>query len=78
MADLRTLLAVVLGVGLGAICLLAPDVVVRAHRVGRGPHDRTGEYGADDATTDRLRLLVRLVGVGCILVGAYVATTALA
>jgi hypothetical protein len=77
MVDLRTLLAAVLGVVLGVVCLVAPGVVVRAHSVGRGPHDRSGEYGTDGSPSSRVRLLVRLVGVACVIAGAYFAATAL-
>ncbi|MFC7173030.1 hypothetical protein ACFR97_10055 [Haloplanus litoreus] len=78
MADLRTLLAAGLGVLLGIICLLAPDAVVRGHTVGRRPHDRSGEYGTDATAPDRYRLLVRAVGVGCLLAGGYFGYVALA
>lgn len=78
MADLRTLLAAGLGLLLGAIFLLAPGAVVRVHTVGRRPHDRSGEYGNDAAAPARFLLLVRTVGVGCLLAGGYFGYVALA
>ena len=78
MADARTLLAAGLGLLLGAVCLLAPDAVVRVHAAGRRPHDRRGEYGGDGTAPARWRLLVRAVGVGCLLAGGYFGYVALA
>jgi len=74
--DVRTLLAAVLGVGLGAFLLAYPDAVIRAHLAGRGPPGRTGEYG-DDSPPARWRRLVRLVGVVGVLAGLYFASVAL-
>jgi len=76
MADVRTLLAVALGALLGVLCLVAPEAIVRAQTAGRRPDGRGGEYGADAVAT-RWRRLVQVVGVGCLLVAAYVASTAL-
>ncbi|MFB6173863.1 MAG: hypothetical protein ABEI39_04395 [Halobacteriales archaeon] len=76
MADLRTLLAAVLGVGLGAVLVAYPDVVIRAQTAGRLPHDRGGEYG-DSAAPGRWRLVVRALGVAAILAGAYFGWVAL-
>ncbi|WP_251341234.1 hypothetical protein [Haloplanus halophilus] len=78
MADLRTLLAAVLGLLLGAVCLLAPGAVVRAHTVGRRPDGGRGEYGADSPLPDRWRHLVRAAGVGLVLAGGYFGYVALA
>ncbi|GAB6862792.1 hypothetical protein JCM17092_28810 [Haloplanus litoreus] len=52
--------------------------MVRGHTVGRRPHDRSGEYGTDATAPDRYRLLVRAVGVGCLLAGGYFGYVALA
>lgn len=78
MADLRTLLAAVLGVALGATCLLAPETVVRVHLAGRRPRDAGGEYGADAGVPARWRRLVRVVGTGVLAAGLYFAASALA
>jgi hypothetical protein len=78
MTDLRAVLAAVLGVGIGLLCLLYPEAVVRAHTVGRTPHDRRGEYGADGGPPGRWRRAVRLLGAGALLVGIYVGATAVA
>jgi hypothetical protein len=78
MADLRTLLAAVLGVLIGVVCLLAPDAVVRVHTAGRRPHDRSGEYGTDATTPVRWRRVVQAVGVGCVAAGCYFGYVAVA
>jgi hypothetical protein len=67
--DPRTLAAAVLGVLLGGLFLAAPGAVLTAYRVGRAP-DRSGEYGSDDQS-GRLALIVRAVGVGLVVAGAY-------
>lgn len=69
--DLRTLLAGVLGVGLGLLLVAAPEAVVRAHGVGRVPGPRRGEYGDDGESSGRVRLLVRVVGGLLVLAGLY-------
>jgi len=76
MTDVRTLLAAVLGVLLGLLCLLAPGAVVRTQTVGRRPDGRGGEYGSD-AVPARWRRLVRALGGGCLLLGLYFGYTAL-
>jgi hypothetical protein len=76
MADARTLLAAGLGVALGLGFLLAPEAVVQLKTAGRTPHDRRGEYGTETVPT-RWRRLVRLVGAGLLLFGAYLGATAL-
>lgn len=77
MADVRTLLAAVLGVLIGVVCLVAPDAVVRVHTAGRRPHDRSGGYGTDAALPARWRWVVRAVGVGCVVAGCYFGYVAL-
>jgi len=74
--DLRTLLAAVLGVGLGAFLLAYPEAVIRAHLAGRGAPGRTGEYG-DDSPPARWRRLVQLVGIAGLLAGLYFSAVAL-
>ncbi|MFB6105417.1 MAG: hypothetical protein ABEJ70_00450 [Halobacteriaceae archaeon] len=70
MTDFRTLLAAVLGVGVGLVLLAAPDAVVRVQTLGRVPR-RRGEYGADGDAPTWARALVRVVGTGLVLGGAY-------
>jgi hypothetical protein len=70
-ADLRTLLAVGLGLALGALLIVSPETVIRAHLAGRAPRDRGGEYGADGAAPAHWRWLVRLVGVAVACVAVY-------
>ncbi|WP_235853547.1 hypothetical protein [Halosimplex salinum] len=71
MIDYRTLLAAVLGIGLGAVLLAAPESIVRAHTAGRVPGDRGGEYGTESGLEDRTRRLVQVVGVALVLAGLY-------
>jgi hypothetical protein len=71
MADLRTLAAAALGIGLGLAMLVRPGVVVAVHTAGRLPHDRGGRYG-ETAASDRTRLLVRIVGVALVGVGGWI------
>ncbi|MDY6819907.1 MAG: hypothetical protein SVG88_14700 [Halobacteriales archaeon] len=73
MADLRTLLAAVLGIGIGVVCLAYPEAIIRAQTAGRMPHDRSGEYGTDATTADRWRRLVQLLGLGAVIAGGYFA-----
>lgn len=74
--DPRTLLAAVLGVGLGLFFLAYPGVVVRMHTAGRRPTGRRGEYGEESPAPDRWRRLVRVVGVVAVVMGLYFGTTA--
>jgi hypothetical protein len=74
--DLRTLLAAVLGVGLGLFLVAYPGAVVRAQTAGRVPRDRRGEYGSDAASEGRWRRVVRAVGLVVTLVGVYFALAA--
>jgi len=76
--DLRTLLAGLLGLGLGLVLVAFPEWVLRAHLAGRLPSDRGGGYGTDADGPTRYRLVVRLVGIGFVLAGAYFGWTALA
>lgn len=76
--DHRTLLAGVLGVGLGLLLVAAPEAVVRAQMVGRVPGPRGGEYGEDGDPNRGVRLLVRAVGGLLVLAGLYFGYQALA
>lgn len=69
--DPRTLLAGVLGVGLGLVLLAAPEAVVRVQTVGRVPGPRGGEYGEDGDSNRGIRLLVRAVGALLVAAGLY-------
>ncbi|WP_276299616.1 hypothetical protein [Halorussus lipolyticus] len=73
--DIRTLLAGVLGVGLGLFFLAAPEAVVQIHTAGRRPPGRDGEYG-EESVADRWRRLVQVVGIALVGVGLYFGTTA--
>jgi hypothetical protein len=81
MADPRTLLAAVLGVALGVLCLVYPEALIRAQTVGRLPHDAGGEYGRSEGgpggSSARIRWLVRLLGVVALAGGGYFALAAL-
>jgi hypothetical protein len=63
MADLRTLLALVLGVGLGLVLIAAPEAILRVHTVGRLPRDRTGGYGEEVDVGPRWRRGIQVLGV---------------
>ena len=77
MADLRTILAAVLGIGLGALFLAYPEAVIRVQTAGRVPHDRGGEYGSASSIPDRWRRLVQLLGVAVLVAGVYFGATVL-
>ena len=68
MADLRTQLALVLGIGLGLVLIVYPDLLLRVHTVGRLPQDRGSQYGEDATLSGPWRTLVQLGGVGLVLV----------
>jgi len=71
MADVRTLLAALLGAVLGLVMVLAPEFVVQVHTVGRRPHEGRGEYGGERDVPDQWRRLVQAAGVALILLGGY-------
>ncbi len=77
MVDLRTLVAAVLGIGLGALLVAYPEAVIRAQTAGRVPHDQRGEYGSASPVPDRWRRLVRLLGVAVLVIGVYFGATLL-
>ncbi|MCG1002085.1 MULTISPECIES: hypothetical protein [Halobacterium] len=73
MAGIRDLLAVVLGVLLGAAMILAPRAALRLS-VFMGPNRRRrGDYGTDEAIPDWWAWLVRALGVVCLAVAGVVA-----
>ena len=71
--DARTVLAAVLGVGLGFVLIAYPEAVVRAQTAGRLPRDRGGEYGEDAGVSSRTRWIVQALGVLSVLLGFYFA-----
>jgi len=73
MADLRALLAVVLGAALGVAMLLAPRTVVRLSVFTRPTRGRRGDYGTDPSVPDAWAWVVRALGVACLGVAAVVA-----
>jgi hypothetical protein len=73
--DLRTLLAALLGVGLGLFFLAAPEAVVQVHAAGRRPPGRGGEYG-EESVAGRWRRLVQVVGIALVVLGLYFGTSA--
>lgn len=72
MVDLRTALTVVLGAGLGLVLVAFPDLVIRAHTVGRAPHDRGGQYGEEGSAPDSWRRIVQAIGVVLVLIAVYI------
>ena len=75
--DPRSLIAAVLGIGLGLLVVRYPDAVIRLHTVGRLPPDRGGGYGSDGSAPDRWRWAVRAAGVVFVGAGLYFGATAL-
>ena len=75
--DLRTLLAAVLGIGLGLLLVAAPESVIRVQMAGRLPSERGGEYGADGGVSERTRRLVQGLGVALVTLGLYFGRVAL-
>lgn len=71
MADLRTVLAAVLGIGLGLLLVAFPAAIIRVQTVGRLPDDRGGEYGQAVEPPRRWLLVVRGVGIVLIVTGMY-------
>ncbi|UWG46855.1 putative membrane protein [Halanaeroarchaeum sp. HSR-CO] len=71
MAEFRTLLAAVLGVGLGALFVVYPEAIVRIQTAGKLPHDRGSDYGTDSRSSNRVRWAIRLLGVGALIAGVY-------
>ena len=76
--DLRTLVAGVLGVGVGLVLVAYPEAVVRAQTAGRRPRDGRGEYGTASPVSERWRRLVQLLGVISVAFGLYFAADVLA
>jgi hypothetical protein len=71
MAALRTLLAAVLGIGIGILLLAYPETVIHIQTAGRIPSDRSGEYGTDAPVSDRWRRVAQLVGGASLGLGLY-------
>jgi hypothetical protein len=73
MAGVRELLAVVLGVLLGVVLLVAPRAALRLS-IFIGPHRRRrGDYGSEDPIPDYWAHLVRAAGVVCVVIAAVIA-----
>ena len=71
--DFRTVLAAVLGVGLGLVLIVAPNAVIHVQMAGRTPTGRRGDYGTDGEFPVRWRRVVQAVGVAAITLGLYFA-----
>lgn len=71
MPDLRTQLALVLGIGLGLVLIAFPGGFRRMYTLGRMPHERTGEYGTDAELSTRWRRGIQALGL--LLIGIAVA-----
>lgn len=71
MADLRTVLAAVLGIGLGLVLVAFPVAVIRVQTVGRLPDDRGDEYGRPASPPDSWRRVIQGIGVGLVVAGLY-------
>jgi hypothetical protein len=77
MVAVRTLLAAVLGVGLGLVLIAYPEIVIRIHTAGRIPSDRRGEYGTETPISDRWRRVVQVFGGASLVLGLYFAANAI-
>jgi hypothetical protein len=71
MVAVRTLLAAVLGIGIGIVLIAYPETVIRVQTAGRVPSDRGGEYGSEAPVSDRWRRVVQLLGGVSVLLGLY-------
>lgn len=72
MPGIRELLAVVLGIGLGTVLVVAPRVALRLS-VFLGPQRRRrGDYGTDDHIPERWVWIVRALGIACIAIAAVI------
>lgn len=78
MPGIRELLAVVLGALLGVVLVAAPRAALRLS-VFLGPQRRRrGDYGTDDDIPDTWAWVVRVLGLACIAVAAFIAYQAYA
>ena len=76
MVAVRTLLAAVLGIGIGILLVAYPETVIRVQTAGRIPSDRGGEYGSEAPVSDRWRRVVQFLGGVSIILGLYFGTIA--
>lgn len=72
MADVRTLLAIALGVILGTVALAFPRTLIRIQTAGTRP-DRQGGYGQGGTVSDLAVLVVRVLGGIALVVVAVLA-----
>jgi hypothetical protein len=77
MTAVRTLLAALLGIGIGILLVAYPETVIRVQTAGRIPSDRGGEYGSEAPVSDRWRRGVQLLGGVSVLLGLYFGVIAL-
>lgn len=74
----RTLLAGVLGVGLGLVLIAAPAAIIRVHLVGRAPRDKGSEYGQGYEPPASWQWAVRAIGAALVAAGLFFGWQALA
>lgn len=72
MPGTRELLAIVLGVILGLVAIAYPGALLSIQTAGTRP-DRRNEYGQGNATSDRAKRVVQLLGLVALVVAAVVA-----
>jgi hypothetical protein len=77
MAAVRTLLAAVLGIGIGILLIAYSETVIRVQTAGRIPSDRNGEYGSEVPISDRWRRVVQFFGGTSLVLGLYFAVNAI-
>jgi hypothetical protein len=77
MSGIRELLAVILGIVLAVLLVAAPRTALRLS-VFHGPQHRRGEYGSDGQIPDMWVWSVRILGMICLAVAAFIAYQAYA
>ena len=77
MVAVRTLLAAVLGIGVGILLIAYPETVIRVQTAGRIPSDRSGEYGSEAPVSDCWRRVMQVLGGISIILGLYFGAIAL-
>lgn len=78
MADLRDVLAVVLGILVGIVLIVAPRTALRASVFVGPQRRRRGDYGTDDVVPEMWVWGARVIGVACVGIAVYIAVSVLA
>ena len=73
MPGIRELFAVVLGIALGVAMIAAPRMALRLSVFVSPNRRRRGEYGDDTSISDLWAWIIRVLGVVCLAVAAFIA-----